>query len=58
MTAATTKGYRGIGMEGAVARWYAKSTRKDMERFRALAARLRAELPQATDHGLAQLGVT
>ena len=49
MTAATTKGYRGMGMEGAVARWYAKSTRKDMERFRALATRLRAELPQGGD---------
>jgi ubiquinone/menaquinone biosynthesis C-methylase UbiE len=49
MTAATTKGYRGIGMEGAVARWYAKSTRKDMDRFRALASRLRAELPQGGD---------
>jgi ubiquinone/menaquinone biosynthesis C-methylase UbiE len=49
MTAATTKGYRGIGMEGAIARWYAKITRKDIERFRALAARLRAELPQGGD---------
>lgn len=49
MTAATTKGYRGIGMEGAVARWYDKSTRKDMERFRALAARLRTVLPQGGD---------
>jgi ubiquinone/menaquinone biosynthesis C-methylase UbiE len=49
MTAATTKGYRGIGMEGAIARWYAKSTPKDIERFRALAARLRAELPQGGD---------
>jgi ubiquinone/menaquinone biosynthesis C-methylase UbiE len=46
MAAATTKGYRGIGMEGAIARWYDKSTRKDMERFRALATRLRAVLPQ------------
>jgi ubiquinone/menaquinone biosynthesis C-methylase UbiE len=36
-------------MEGAIARWYAKSTRKDMERFRALATRLRAELPQGGD---------
>jgi ubiquinone/menaquinone biosynthesis C-methylase UbiE len=49
MTAATTKGYRGIGMEGAIARWYAKSTRKDIERFRALATRLQAELPQGGD---------
>ena len=36
-------------MEGAVARWYDKSTRKDMERFRALAARLRTVLPQGGD---------
>jgi ubiquinone/menaquinone biosynthesis C-methylase UbiE len=49
MTAATTKGYRGIGMEGAIARWYDKSTRKDMERFRTLAARLRTVLPQGGD---------
>jgi ubiquinone/menaquinone biosynthesis C-methylase UbiE len=49
MTAATTKGYRGIGMEGAVARWYDKSTRKDMDRFRALAERLRTVLPQGGD---------
>ena len=49
MTAATIKGYRGIGMEGAVARWYDRSTRKDMERFRALATRLRTVLPQGGD---------
>jgi ubiquinone/menaquinone biosynthesis C-methylase UbiE len=49
MTATTIKGYRGIGMEGAVARWYDRSTRKDMERFRALAARLRTVLPQGGD---------
>ena len=49
MTAATIKGYRGMGMEGAVARWYDRSTRKDMERFRALAARLRTVLPHGGD---------
>jgi ubiquinone/menaquinone biosynthesis C-methylase UbiE len=49
MTAATTKAYRGIGMEGVIARWYAKSTRKDIERFRALAARLHEVLPQGGD---------
>jgi ubiquinone/menaquinone biosynthesis C-methylase UbiE len=49
MTAATIKGYRGMGMEGAVARWYDSSTRKDMERFRALAARLSTVLPQGGD---------
>jgi|SRR6516162_8259109 ubiquinone/menaquinone biosynthesis C-methylase UbiE len=49
MSDATTKAYRGIGMEGAIARWYGKSTRKDMERFRALAARLRTVLPEGGD---------
>jgi ubiquinone/menaquinone biosynthesis C-methylase UbiE len=49
MAAVTTKGYRGMEMEGAIARWYDKSTRKDMERFRALAARLHAVLPQGGD---------
>jgi ubiquinone/menaquinone biosynthesis C-methylase UbiE len=49
MTAATIKGYRGIGMEGAIARWYAKSTRKDIDRFHALATCLRAELPRGGD---------
>ncbi|OMC17420.1 hypothetical protein A5736_16245 [Mycobacterium sp. SP-6446] len=38
-----------MGMEGAIARWYDKSTRKDMERFRALAARVRELLPQGGD---------
>ncbi|MFZ0904293.1 MAG: class I SAM-dependent methyltransferase [Mycobacterium sp.] len=49
MTAATIKGYRGLGMEGAIARWYDKSTRKDAARFRALAAQLRTVLPQGGD---------
>ncbi|WP_240563062.1 class I SAM-dependent methyltransferase [Mycobacterium sp. IS-1264] len=49
MAAVTTKGYRGMGMEGAIARWYDKSTRKDMERFRTLAARVRELLPQGGD---------
>jgi ubiquinone/menaquinone biosynthesis C-methylase UbiE len=49
MTAKTTKAYRGIGMEGPIARWYARSTRKDIERFRALATRLREAFPQGGD---------
>jgi ubiquinone/menaquinone biosynthesis C-methylase UbiE len=49
MTAATVKGYRGMGMEGAVARWYDRSTRKDTQRFRDLAARLRTASPQGGD---------
>jgi ubiquinone/menaquinone biosynthesis C-methylase UbiE len=39
------KGYKGIGMEGRMALWYAKNTAKDMEEFRSLAARLSRRLP-------------
>lgn len=49
MTAAIPKGYKGMGMEGAVARWYEKTTRKDMEEYCALAARLRAQLPAGAE---------
>jgi len=36
------KAYRGMGMEGAVARWYERNTRKSMADFRQLAERLAA----------------
>jgi ubiquinone/menaquinone biosynthesis C-methylase UbiE len=49
MTATTVKPYRGMGMEGSIARWYEKTTRKDMEEFRKLAARLEAMLPAGGD---------
>src|ERR1700678_3718430 len=39
------KGYKGIGMEGRMAFWYAKNTAKDMEEFRSLATRLARQLP-------------
>jgi ubiquinone/menaquinone biosynthesis C-methylase UbiE len=39
------KGYKGMGMEGRTAHWYAKNTAKDMEEFRSLAARLSRKLP-------------
>ena len=47
MTAATQKAYIGMGMEGSIARWYEKTTRKDMDEFRKLAVRLRELLPAA-----------
>jgi ubiquinone/menaquinone biosynthesis C-methylase UbiE len=34
------KGYKGIGMEGRIATWYAKNTANDMAEFQALAERL------------------
>jgi ubiquinone/menaquinone biosynthesis C-methylase UbiE len=49
VTGTIPKGYKGIGMEGAVARWYEKTTRKDLDEFRALASRLRAELRAGAD---------
>lgn len=41
------KGYRGMGMEGLTARWYASLTRKSMTDFEVLARRVSADLPRA-----------
>jgi ubiquinone/menaquinone biosynthesis C-methylase UbiE len=40
-----TKGYKGLGMEGRVEKWYAKNTRKDLDEFKALAKRMSTNLP-------------
>ncbi len=40
-----TKAYRGMGMEGWVARWYANITGKDQSDLKALAARIVSQLP-------------
>jgi ubiquinone/menaquinone biosynthesis C-methylase UbiE len=45
MASATQKAYIGMGMEGSIARWYEKTTRRDMEEFRKLAGRLSGLLP-------------
>lgn len=45
--ATTIKAYKGMGMEGGIARWYDRTTRKDMPEFRALAARIAATLQPA-----------
>lgn len=44
---ATIKAYKGMGMEGGVARWYDRTTRKDMPEFRTLAARIAGIVPPA-----------
>ena len=44
MTATTTKAQKGIGMEGALARWYAGNTRKSLRDYRALARRIAGEI--------------
>jgi ubiquinone/menaquinone biosynthesis C-methylase UbiE len=38
--ASTVKPYKGMGMEGAVARWYARLTKKSLEDFKQLAGRI------------------
>lgn len=40
-----TKGYKGMGMEGAIARWYARMTQKSLERFKDLARRTAEQVP-------------
>jgi ubiquinone/menaquinone biosynthesis C-methylase UbiE len=45
MTKTMEKGYKGMGMEGSIARWYEKTTRKDMDQYRELAGRLETNLP-------------
>ncbi len=39
------KAYKGLGMEGSIARWYDRTTRKDMPEIRQLAARIAAMVP-------------
>jgi ubiquinone/menaquinone biosynthesis C-methylase UbiE len=43
------KGYKGLPLEGFLARWYARNTAKDMAAFRQLAAALAARLPRGCD---------
>jgi ubiquinone/menaquinone biosynthesis C-methylase UbiE len=45
MTSTAKKPYVGLGMEGFIARWYAKNTGKDLTEIQKLAAGLAAALP-------------
>lgn len=47
--AATIKPYKGIGMEGMVAKWYAAMTKKSLDRFQELAQRTKRELPPGSN---------
>jgi len=48
MQANVDKGYKGMGMEGRIADWYARNTARDMPDFVALAQRVTATLPAGT----------
>jgi ubiquinone/menaquinone biosynthesis C-methylase UbiE len=43
--AASLKAYKGMGMEGRVAKWYAANTRKSLDEFKKLARQVAIELP-------------
>ncbi len=45
MQPSVDKGYKGRGMEGRIATWYARNTARDMPDFTALAERVTATLP-------------
>ena len=42
---ATVKAYKGMGMEGSTARWYDRTTRKDLPEIKSLAIRIAAAIP-------------
>jgi ubiquinone/menaquinone biosynthesis C-methylase UbiE len=44
MNTGKDRGYKGVGMEGRIAAWYARNTRKDMAQFQALADRFASEM--------------
>lgn len=46
---ATIKPYKGMGMEGLVAKWYAATTRKSLDRFKELAQRTSRELARGSN---------
>jgi ubiquinone/menaquinone biosynthesis C-methylase UbiE len=43
--AISAKAYKGLGMEGFTAKWYASLTRKSLEDFKALARRVDGQIP-------------
>ena len=43
-----TKAYKGMGMEGATARWYASLTKKSLNDFQLLARRIAAEISRGS----------
>lgn len=45
MQTATMKAYRGIGMEGFIAKWYTANSRKRLDDYKILARRVATELP-------------
>ncbi|HXC34419.1 MAG TPA: methyltransferase domain-containing protein [Candidatus Acidoferrales bacterium] len=49
MTQQASKPYIGVGMEGFIARWYAKSTKNDLDSFRTEARKVAVDLKPGAD---------
>jgi ubiquinone/menaquinone biosynthesis C-methylase UbiE len=47
-TKKTSKGYKGLGMDGPIATWYAKITRKDIEEFKRNAKLVAEQVPEGS----------
>jgi ubiquinone/menaquinone biosynthesis C-methylase UbiE len=47
--AVSAKAYKGFGMEGLTAKWYASLTHKSLDEFKALALRVAAQIPAGSD---------
>ncbi len=47
-TTKTAKGYKGVAMEGVIAKWYAGNRKKSMEEFKSWARMINTELPIGT----------
>jgi hypothetical protein len=48
-TTQSKKAYRGMAMEGMIARWYARNTGRNIEAFRKEAQELAHHLPSGSD---------
>jgi ubiquinone/menaquinone biosynthesis C-methylase UbiE len=48
-TTLSKKAYKGLAMEGFIARWYARNTGKNLEAFARLARQIAKELPSGSD---------
>jgi ubiquinone/menaquinone biosynthesis C-methylase UbiE len=49
MAATASKGYKGLGMEGLIARWYARNTGKNIEDFTKAAQKVAQHLPDGAE---------
>jgi ubiquinone/menaquinone biosynthesis C-methylase UbiE len=47
-TKKTSKGYKGLGMDGPIATWYAKITRKDIAEFKRNAKLVAEQVPEGS----------